>query len=615
MQGSLKATIAAGLAALSATALTKDSADFERGNLPSSPALESLPFRLPFESETRIRSEAKEFARSMDSEVQALWQSFESSPNSDPRLRAEVKATLTDQDFSHSLGAYQNAYHLLGSGEHFESRLLRCEAARTEFRRNLETAVKEYRLAEVSATRFACADSILWNTLICHSFDFSGTAPKPEYRDALDRLRLNAPNDRDPDARLWHTHAAIANSVPEYTRVSVFASTAAYTRFSSILLQTLGEARFSQVSFETVNHPLFRQWAQDTSEGDARLQRTPLSIYQPTHYSRMIDNVPVTFRSRSFVSESPRLLNGAVELPVIFQGGNVFVAETASGAPVLLVGSSEFVLSQDLYQRAGLALTEDRFCAELSRTFDIADVRIIGPRDKTGFHRQPQEMFHLDQALLPLAPGELGFLTPDFQFSNLDEAHEKVVFETRLTEFEQRWNEKLGLTLERKGSFPDWVSYGNYPPRIVPIDPPPDYLPNIFREELRDIQEIGRRVVYERDKHRLASVLADMRSQLHDFSCVPLTCSSHAAFSFRFPTNAIVFTNSSNGEPTILMPIYPDLPRGAKVPSPTSAVNSMSTFDVRNAQTLQGLGFTVLPVLDYTDGSGHGSIHCLTGRF
>jgi len=479
---------------------------------------------------------------------------------------------------------------------------------RTELHRVVENLAGAGLVSIEEVNRFRATETIATATFLFDRWNPEHDSIIPEYKDQLNFVTLAV--DAIDDSLNWQTQFEILKALPEHTQITLEVPADRLEEVDTALRQLdFSESIKARISFRAVFNPRFNNWPQDTSLGDHQFQIAPL----PFHF---FDNFSTTSaggamspnqfypHAQSVSAHSPDIKG--IEIPVVFEGGNVFLAENKVGEAILLTGSSDFLNSREAYQLAGLDLSREEFQHVMQKAFGVDEVRIIGPSNEKGeLLPQPGAMFHLDLCLLPTGPGEIMMLSPELPFERLTQEEAQHEFNRRRAIFEDKWKDRLEDPLIRGETvFPENQNYRDVFPSVRRVGDPIADMAREFSADLREVNEPATKYRIQLTTDNYADILRQYQEQLSDFDLINLPTLSSKLFSRESYTNAIIFTHPVTEQRHAIVSDFV-----SSDPSPRDIILQEQAIKV-----FQSNGFEVTPVRDRASARHHGGPHCLSSR-
>lgn len=183
-------------------------------------------------------------------------------------------------------------------------------------------------------------------------------------------------------------------------------------------------AKPPNISFE-VAQKTADVWAQDIAE--------PLGGSEPVlvrgfDSGKRDDPQKSAIQRNNFLNELTAHGIRVISIPVVIDGGNITKAENKDGKKYVIIGSDDIIKTKEIYKsQYGQEKSDDEIKSILAKTFGADDVLILGANQS-----QPQSLYHIDLAMMPLPGGKIllqkptmdeskeGFdLAIDAEFNNL----------------------------------------------------------------------------------------------------------------------------------------------------------------------------------------------------
>lgn len=217
-------------------------------------------------------------------------------------------------------------------------------------------------------------------------------AIKPEYRQTLEKVSfLVANGSRDTHIE---EYCKLISALPLYTKVTIFQ----VQENQQIFANKLPKEVFDRLSFVSVSDTE-TPWIQDFAKCDSEQNRciSPITIGNE--------------RNDDLKAHASAAVTAGVAFdksPAVFQGGNLVIAQDWSGKRFAFSGSDDFRGTQIVYSEAKVnpSISEAEYGELIKKSFSVDKNIILGIKRTDGvYSAQPAELFHLDQAVLPLSNG------------------------------------------------------------------------------------------------------------------------------------------------------------------------------------------------------------------
>ena len=288
------------------------------------------------------------------------------------------------------------------------------------------------------------------------------------------------------------------------------------------------------------------------------------------------------------------------KVPLLFAGGNVTPLRDTLHTNILSIGTTEYIDTKQFFAEFGKTLSEREYCEMLkTASTGTESVLLIGPREQGEPKLQHQDLFHIDQVILPLTDGVCAVARVERSDNPLNllktEQEDKDAVKTFITTWKDFLLEEGMATIERS-SFPQDISL----PEIVY-----QRFNNTLSEKsfIRDIEQLRDRRAKARTEMSSREYLeivnkeiAQYKSKMPTMRFIELSVTPDNVHKKQSYTNGIVYRNKYTNRLSVIMPIFPGAP-----------------YNERNKLILEQEGIDVTTVTDYAHRLG-GNLHCLTIR-
>ncbi|MBS3135933.1 hypothetical protein J4401_03155 [Candidatus Woesearchaeota archaeon] len=404
----------------------------------------------------------------------------------------------------------------------------------------------------------------------------------PDYEDTLDRIVLSCLGNFK-GADVTATQRELINNLPEYTQIYV-------GTFPFLLdgkYKNGAEARFHSGGSAPTH------WMQDFAEGDSQTKVIPLAMR--TQSKAISHNGAISLFTYLCVKEIR-------EIPIVYDGGNIFSARNRSKENVVIVGeNSLFATNKRLFESLGFRYSVDEYKEVVSKTFGASQTVILCSEEGR-IGRQSSFLYDLDVAMMPMNDGLIALL-------KVDEPPEKPKYSNE--EASKMWEESRASYFNKLRTFTE--KYGNL--IIKPSNMPNEewqMLQSLEADLKRWSREVDSVVDYERIQ-KINGSLNLYRSQLEKagFSIISVPTSlDHMKYHASF-VNGVPYRDKETNKQTFIMPIFPDN-LGSNIDGKMDF--SLTGMNGRAMKAIESYGINVIPVKDFGAFTLGGVLYCLTCR-
>ncbi len=217
----------------------------------------------------------------------------------------------------------------------------------------------------------------------------------PEYERSLERVLLTIPSY----ANVEEYYGDFIVNCPDYTHFEVVVDEDRYEEIKKLFRRLkVDEDRISFCKIEDGYR--VEEWAQDytdvfTVNGESRLMVMMEMAPPPEGWEEIWDKFVERGNQRTQLLTRCLASDQYLQVPFIFQGGNILFDTTDEGSKVF-IGYDDIMVTDYAYRWNGVNFSREEIVGLISSYLGGAEVIVVGKR------KQPEEIFHLDHAFVIL---------------------------------------------------------------------------------------------------------------------------------------------------------------------------------------------------------------------